>query len=89
MRMSGTGEHYAVRIACRLLWALGVGTKYAAIIVVGAAIVKSLLVIAEPLLLGLSPLHDVFYGEAHLDQSLQLLIQEALLHWLVHHKVWD
>ena len=62
MRMSGTGEHCAVRIACRLLWALGVGTKYAAIIVivVGAAIVKSLLVIAELLLLGLSPLHDVF-----------------------------
>ena len=93
MSMSGTGEHCAVRII-RLLWALRVGTKCAAaiiVVVVGAAIVKSSLVIAEPLLLGLlCPLHDVFHSEAHLDQPLQLLIQEALLHLVtVHHKVWD
>ncbi len=80
VRQSRTGEQCAVRITRRWSCALGIGTKHAVIIVAVAATVavKSSLVIAE-LLLGLSPLHDVIYGETHLDQPLQLLAQEALM----------
>jgi hypothetical protein len=68
MRQSRTGEQCAVRITRRQPCALRIGTKRAVIIVAVSATVavKSSLVIAE-LLLGLSPLHDVIYGESHLD----------------------
>ena len=66
MSTSRTGKKCAVRI--RLLRALRVGRKHA-VIVVAAVAVTSSIVIAKPLL-GLYPLLDVFYSEAHLEQPL-------------------